>query len=69
MRTCVVCRGRFPKERLLRHVCPGAGRSGLVPDPAAILPGRGFYVCDCVRCRDRFASFQGWRRKCKGVDA
>ncbi|MBG0776869.1 MAG: YlxR family protein [Desulfovibrionaceae bacterium] len=68
---CCICRGRFPKETLLRHVCPGdAGAGapgGLVPDPEGRLPGRGFYVCGDADCRRRFEKYSGWRRKCKGV--
>ncbi|MGE4297825.1 MAG: YlxR family protein [Desulfovibrionaceae bacterium] len=70
MRTCVICRGRFPKATLNRHVCPRADIAetgeGLVPDPEQILPGRGFYVCTDSSCGKRFGKFQGWRRKCKG---
>ena len=41
-RTCVGCRRRVPKPRLLRLV---AGDPGTVRfDPGAVLPGRGAYV-------------------------
>lgn len=70
-RMCVVCRGRFPKEELLRHVCPltpeETGTGGLVPDPGQKLPGRGFYICGRPECRARFEKVaRGLKKKCKG---
>lgn len=71
IRTCVICRKRRPKQELARHVCPvtsgQARETKLLPDPGQILPGRGFYVCSSEPCATRFASFRGWRAKCKGV--
>jgi predicted RNA-binding protein YlxR (DUF448 family) len=40
-RTCVGCREKHPKDRLLRVV---RGPHGVRPDPAGTAPGRGAYV-------------------------
>ncbi|WP_207262464.1 DUF448 domain-containing protein [Desulfovibrio sp. Huiquan2017] len=56
-RMCVVCRERFPKEELTRFVPPEETNEPdfrPVPDPAMTRPGRGYYVCDQARCRERF---------------
>ena len=48
VRTCLGCRSRADKSTLLRVVAVG---SAVVPDPSAILPGRGAWVhptTDCV---------------------
>jgi len=50
VRTCVVCRGRFPKQELARHVW----QDGLTPDRAFILPGRGYYCCSGEACKAKF---------------
>ena len=56
LRMCVVCRKRFPKPFLLRHVMrPGTEGNGLVPDEAGTLPGRGWYLCHDEQCMSRFA--------------
>ena len=69
VRTCVVCRKRFPKKELTRYVCPEVLESGkgLMPDPEMVMPGRGYYLCDNPGCRDGFKKFKGWLKKCKGV--
>ena len=75
---CVICRRRFAKSRLLRHVpAPvtdetegeiraGAGKSGLEADEAQVRPGRGCYVCSDPRCREKFMKLGQVRRKRKG---
>ena len=76
LRSCVICRTRLPKGQLHRHVCPpggGVADNGAedvrpLPDPEQRLPGRGFYICDDAQCRKRGERYQGWRRKCKGVE-
>jgi hypothetical protein len=70
-RMCVICRARRPQGELVRHACPPPGGTGLVPDagPRDRRPGRGFYHCPQQRCREKFAAFTGWRKKCKGDDA
>mgnify|MGYP001597032410 CR=1 FL=1 len=48
IRTCIGCRGKFPKKDLLRFVCNAAG--SLRADPTGKLPGRGAYVCLSQAC-------------------
>lgn len=52
-RTCVGCRGVFPKDEVVRVV---AGPSGLVIDYREKLPGRSAYVCVRPACIDRALS-------------
>lgn len=77
VRMCVICREKHPKKELVRHVCPKPGRGGapdgesgsdgLIPDPAQVLPGRGFYICGKADCRIKFEKAQvGLKKKCKG---
>ncbi|MGL1863825.1 MAG: YlxR family protein [Pseudodesulfovibrio sp.] len=70
---CVVCRQRFPKGELTRHVCPDTMEeletNGPVPDPEKNKPGRGFYICDQTRCRDIFPKMiTGLMKQRKGVN-
>lgn len=48
IRTCMGCRGKFPKKDLLRFVQDTAGN--LQTDPTGKLPGRGAYVCQSQAC-------------------
>ena len=77
-RMCVICRRRFAKSQLLRHVLApsaetegetraGAGKSGLEADEARARPGRGWYVCSDPQCREKFLKLGRVRRKRKGV--
>ncbi len=52
-RTCVQCRAKKDKEGLFRI----AGREGRgwEPDPLAVRPGRGIYLCRDTGCIERFA--------------
>jgi len=50
VRSCIVCRGRFPKQELTRYV----RLNGLTPDAAFILPGRGYYCCSGSACKAKF---------------
>lgn len=44
-RMCVICRRRFAKSQLLRHVLSSSGGEGtLEADEAQKKPGRGWYV-------------------------
>ena len=80
MRMCVICRRRFAKSQLLRHVLvpapsdgpdgearADAGKSGLEADKAQARPGRGWYVCSDPECREKFLKLGRVRRKRKGV--
>jgi hypothetical protein len=65
---CVVCRRRFSKRELERFVCStnGLGGRSLQPDPGQAAPGRGYYVCNDERCRERLHQGKGWQKKCRG---
>lgn len=54
MRMCVICRQRFAKGELTRHV---VGARGLCVDAAQRLPGRGYYVCAAAGCREKMRLF------------
>lgn len=62
VRMCLVCRQRFPKQELNRHVWDAA----FIPDAAAILPGRGYYCCAGAACRVAFTRRAAAVRKRKG---
>lgn len=61
-RTCIVCRGRFPKNSMTRYVFQGDLRE----DVAATAPGRGYYCCAGAACRAGFARRAAAVRKRKG---
>ena len=48
IRTCIGCRGKFPKKDLLRFVRNTVGN--LQTDLTGRLPGRGAYVCQSQAC-------------------
>ncbi len=48
IRTCIGCRGKFPKRDLLRFVRNATGN--LEIDSTGKLPGRGAYVCQSQAC-------------------
>ncbi len=48
IRTCIGCRGKFPKKDLLRLGRNAAGN--LQTDSTGKLPGRGAYVCQSQAC-------------------
>ena len=48
LRTCIGCRGKFPKKTLLRFVCHLD--SHLRADGTGKSPGRGAYVCESQAC-------------------
>ncbi len=66
VRTCVICRGRFPKSALLRHVAADGGSPCLVPDPRAVMPGRGHYLCANPECAEKFSKYSGRPRRRRG---
>lgn len=69
VRMCVVCRRRFAKSQLMRHVPAPEGvaaGNGLEADEAQTRPGRGWYVCDDPQCRERFAGMKFRRKSHKG---
>ncbi|HMB30224.1 MAG TPA: DUF448 domain-containing protein [Desulfohalobiaceae bacterium] len=66
-RMCAICKKRFTKRDLQRHVLRnmGNGKKEFLPDPHKLLPGRGYYVCSHPQCQKRFNKFRGWK-KCRG---
>lgn len=52
VRMCVICRQRFTKAELARHVLSPEGE--LAPDSRRIMPGRGWYVCSLSDCGEKF---------------
>lgn len=66
VRMCVICRGRFAKSELLRHVSPPDGQGALVPDPRAQFPGRGHYLCANPECAEKFLKYSGRPRRRRG---
>ena len=68
VRMCVICRQRFAKSQLLRHVpaVEGTAGNGLEADETAVKPGRGWYVCQNQQCRERFAGMKFRRKSHKG---
>ncbi|PID54391.1 MAG: hypothetical protein CSA58_06000 [Micrococcales bacterium] len=55
MRTCVGCRNRGERHRLLRVVAAQLrqGQRTVVPDPAATQPGRGAWIHLSEQCVER----------------
>lgn len=61
-RMCVICRRRFPKADLDRHVLAEQGILTLDAEKTRL--GRGWYVCSDPVCAAKFAKFRpGTRRK------
>lgn len=61
VRMCVICRRRFAKAALTRHVRDAHGN--LIIDAPQTSPGRGWYLCDDPTCAARFAKFRPSRRR------
>ena len=62
VRMCVMCRRRFAKAELTRHVLTPQGI--LTIDAEKTRPGRGWYLCSDAVCMAKFARFRpGTRRK------
>jgi predicted RNA-binding protein YlxR (DUF448 family) len=74
VRTCIGCRERAAKSELLR-VTAGSdsdGRPAVVPDPAAIRPGRGAHLHPTPACYDlavRRRAFGRALRVATGLDS
>ena len=58
-RTCIICRSKADKERLVRVVATGAGLS---VDRRQSLPGRGAYIHASSTCVSRLAQVGRWER-------
>lgn len=50
MRTCIICRQKREKRRLIRFV---STPEGIFYDSTGKSDGRGAYVCDQMECRQR----------------
>ena len=68
IRTCVVCRQRFPKRDMLRHVRTEGAGNGCEEDLAQIKPGRGVYICSDSACRRIFSEGRGKRKRKEGKE-
>lgn len=56
VRMCVICRRRFAKAELRRHVLTPEG--SLIIDETHTGPGRGWYLCSDPACERRFAKYR-----------
>ncbi|MBQ9536941.1 MAG: DUF448 domain-containing protein [Desulfovibrionaceae bacterium] len=56
IRMCVICRKRFPKDKLRRYVL--SSEQVLILDANKTKPGRGWYVCSDQHCEQKFARFR-----------
>lgn len=61
VRMCVICRRRFAKSALSRHVLTPEGIWMI--DTAQRSPGRGFYLCADPACQARFGKFRPGTRQ------
>ena len=66
VRMCVICRRRYPKQALQRHVVVEGGLEG---DSTQTRPGRGYYVCSDEACLSKFAKFRPQTRRVRGKKA
>ncbi|MDE5879445.1 MAG: YlxR family protein [Desulfovibrio sp.] len=61
VRMCVICRRRFAKKELRRHVLTPEGI--LTIDETHTSPGRGWYVCPDPACGRRFEKYRPGTRQ------
>ncbi len=54
LRSCVVCRGKFPKRELTRVVRTPMG--AVEVDPSGKKSGRGAYLCSTITCWEQALS-------------
>ena len=66
VRMCVICRRRYPKKALQRHVVAEGGLEG---DSTQTRPGRGYYVCSSEACISKFARFRPHDKRARGKKA
>lgn len=65
VRMCVICRRRYPKAALTRHVLTTQGN--LTIDPEKTSPGRGWYLCSDPVCALKFAKYRPGARRAAAV--
>lgn len=61
VRMCVICRRRFAKAELNRHVLTAQGILSI--DAKKTRPGRGWYVCSDPVCEQKFAKYRPGARR------
>lgn len=61
VRMCIICRQRFAKAVLTRHILTSQGI--LRSDAEQIEPGRGWYLCTDDGCAKRFAHYRPGTRR------
>ncbi|MSS26930.1 YlxR family protein [Desulfovibrio sp. PG-178-WT-4] len=61
VRMCVICRRRFAKAELNRHVLTAQGNLSI--DAEKTRPGRGWYVCSDPVCEQKFAKYRPGARR------
>lgn len=59
IRQCLCCRGRAPKEELLRFVCQGGA---LLWDTTHTVQARGLYLHDRIECLSKGFDLGRWIR-------
>ena len=64
IRMCVICKQRFAKVDLLRHII--TIDNIITFDTQKVLNGRGYYVCNKETCREKFFHYKKGKRR-KGV--
>lgn len=68
VRMCVICRRRYAKADLRRHVLTPEGILSI--DKTHSSPGRGWYLCSDPACERKFAKFRpGTRQRGRRVRA
>lgn len=65
VRMCVICRRRFSKADVNRHVLTPQGNLSL--DVEKTRPGRGWYVCSDPVCERKFAKYRPGTRRAAAV--
>ena len=66
VRTCLGCRQRADVSSLLRVVAVGGEA---LPDPSAVLPGRGAWVHPVVSCLDKATQRRAFGRALRVTEA
>ena len=64
IRMCVICRKRFPKDKLRRYIL--SSEQVLILDAKKNSPGRGWYVCSDKHCEQKFTKFRAGSQARRG---
>lgn len=65
MRMCIAQRRPKPREQLLRVVVDPADASRIIPDPRAVVPGRGAWIEPTLACYEQAAKKRAFGRALK----